>query len=193
MDWAALLAVAGLSAACGSGALRYSWSLPRRSILWNSVGWGCYGLAGILGWRSAGAWGVAIAALVAMAVIIPILAYSAFNAPPAGGAKPSSRRVHMLPENGEPLHLGGRILTFLIVALMALLVSIGIGLAARALLLALGATAANASVMSFFVMPLAWAILAYMLLMHESRVVQWKTLAFWAAPGLLALAAGFAS
>ena len=188
-----LLAVACVSAACGSAALRYGWSLPRRSILWNGVGWGCYGLAGITGWLASGAWGVAIAALVAMAVIVPILTHSVLTAPPASEAKPSSRRVNMLPEQGEPLRLGSRIATFLMVAVVTLLVSIGIGIAAHALLLALNVTEANASVASFFTMPLAWTILAYLLLIQDSRAAQWKILALWAAPGLVALAAGVAS
>lgn len=193
MSGDSLLAVACVSAACGGAALRYGWSLPRRSSLWNGVGWGCYGLAGITGWLASGAWGVAIAALVAMAVIVPILTHSALTSPPASEAKASNRRVNMLPEHGEPLRFGRRIATFLMVAIAALFVSIGLGIAARALLLALNVTEANASVASFSTMPLAWTILAYVLLMQDGRAAQWKVLALWAAPGLVTLAAGLAS
>jgi len=189
----ALLIAAGIGAACGSAALRFAWSLPRRSRTWNGIGWGLFGLGLVLGWLAAGAWGASIAALAGMTAALLILAYAAATAPAAAGAKASNRRAGALPEGSEPWRLGRRIATFLIVTLAAMIVSVGLAVAARELIVWSGAGEANANVGSFFVMPLAWALLAFALLMEERRVRQWRLLALCAVPGVLAVAAGVAA
>lgn len=189
----AFLIAAGLSAACASAALRRAWSLPRRSPAWNGVGWGLFGLGAVLGWVGAGAWGTAMAALSGMATALLFLAYAATTAPAAANARASNRRVGALPEGSERWRLGRRIGTFLIVVLAASIVSVGLAIAARSLLAWSGAGEADANVASFYVMPLAWALLAFLVLMEESRARQWRLLALSAVPGLVAVVAGLAA
>jgi len=157
---------------------------------WNAGGWGLFALAIVIGWLAAGAWGVAVAALWGMGAAMLLLGHAAVTSLAAPGAKPSNRRVNMLPQGGEPLHLVRRIITFLIVALVAMIVSIGLALATRSILLWTGASEANAVVMAFFAMPVAWAFLSYALLMTESRARQWRLLLIYAVPGLIALGMG---
>jgi hypothetical protein len=185
----ALLIAASASAAGGSAALRFAWSLPRRSPAWNSLGWGLFALGAVLGWLSAGAWGAAIASLFGMAAALLFLAYAAATAP-ATTAKASNRRAGALPEGGEPWRIGRRIGTFAIVVLVAMIVSIGLAVAARGLIAWSGGGDANANVASFFVMPLAWTLLAFALLMEERRARQWRLLALCAVPGVLAVVTG---
>ena len=185
-----LLVLAGASAAGCSLVLRFAWSLPRRSSAWNAMGWGLFGLGTLLGWSSAGAWGSAVASLFGMASALLLLGHAAVKAPPATGARASNRRAGMLPAGGEPWHLRRRIATFLIVVLGAMVVSVGLAVAARGLVAWSGAGEANANVASFFTMPLAWALLAFALLVEERRARQWRLLAVSAVPGVLAAMAG---
>jgi hypothetical protein len=184
-----LLIAASASAACGNAVLRYAWSLPRRSTALNGMGWGVF-LAGIIaGWWSAGAWGTTIASLFGMAPALLFLGHAAATAP-AANAKASNRRVNMLPEQGEPLHLARRFMTFFIVAIVALIVSVGLGVATHSLMAWAGAAPANSIVAGFFMMPLAWGLLAYALLMEERRARQWALLGILAVPGILAVFIG---
>lgn len=144
----------------------------------------------VAAWFSAGAWGVAVCALWGMGTATMLLAQAALSAPALPGAKASNRRANMLPQGGEALFLQRRIITFLIVIIAAMLVSIGIGIAARALALLLGAREANANVLAFFAMPLAWVWLSYALLMEHRRAWQWRMLMLWAVPGGLAIIMG---
>lgn len=187
------LVVAGASAACGSAVLRFAWSRPRRSLPWNVAGWGLFGLAILAGWLAAGAWGVAVANLWGMGVAMILLSHAALTSPAAAGAKASNRRVNMLPQGGEPLRLVRRIVTFLIVALIAMIVSIGLAMATRSLLIWFAASEANANVAGLFIMPVAWALLSYTLLMEERRMRQWRLLLIYAVPGILALVTGLAT
>ena len=189
----ALIMAASASAACGSAALRFAWSRPRRSMAWNGVGWGLFALAAVLGAFGAGAWGIAVASMWGMAAALLLLTHAALMSPADKAAKASNRRVNMLPQGNEPLHLVRRIVTFLIVALTAMIVSIGLALAARSLVFLSGAGEANANVMAYYAQPIAWGLLAYALLMMECRASQWKLLLACAVPGAIALAAGMAS
>jgi hypothetical protein len=188
-----LLVAAGASAAAGSVVLRFAWSLPRRSIAWNTAGWGLFGLGALLGWLSAGAWGTAVASLCGMGAALLLLAHAAGTTPAPANARASNRRAGALPERGEPWRLGRRIVTFLIVVLVAMIVSVGLAVAARGLVAWSGAGEANANVASLFVMPLAWALLAFALLMEERRARQWRLLAIAAVPGALAMISGLAA
>jgi len=188
----ALLTAGSIAAAGGAAALRFAWSLRRRSLAWNGVGWGLFALAAALGWLSAGAWGTAVAALAGMAAALLLLAYAAATAPPSANGKASNRRVGALREGREPWRLGRRIGTFLIVVPIAMIVSVGLALALRGVLAWSGAGEANANVASFFVMPLAWALLGFTLLMEERRAKQWRLIAMSAVPGIVSAAVGLA-
>lgn len=185
--------LAGAGAVGGAAALRFAWSQPTRSMIWNGVGWGLFLVATLSAWGGAGAWGVAMAALWGMGAAMLLLAHAALTAPAIPGAKASNRRANMLPQGGEPKFLWRRIVTFLIVIFAAMIVSIGIGIAARAVALLFSASEANANVIAFFAMPLVWVWLSYALLMEHRRLRQWRMLLLWAAPGLLATILGLAS
>ena len=188
-----LLIAAGISGAGGGAMLRYAWAMPRRSTGWNAAGWGLFALGLIVGWIGAGAWGASIAALFSMGMALLLLGYAAATAPPPTNAKASNRRVGALPEGSEPWRLGRRIVTFLIVMVAAMIVALGLALAVRGLLAWGGAGEANANVASFYAMPLAWALLAFLLLMEERRARQWRLLAFSAVPGVIAVVTGMAT
>jgi hypothetical protein len=189
----ALLIAAASSGAGGGAVLRYAWALTRRSPGWNAAGWGLFALSLVCGWTGAGAWGASIAALFGMSMALLLLGYAAATAPLPTNAKASNRRVGALPEGGEPWRLGRRIGTLLMVMVAALIVALGLALATRGLLAWAGAGEANANVASFYVMPLAWALLAFLLLMEERRARQWRLLALTAVPGVVAVAAGMAA
>ncbi len=189
----AFLVVAGISAVGGCVALRRAWSLPRRSPQWNATGWGLFAVAAVLGWLGAGAWGVSVAGLCGMGAALVLLAYAAATAPAVDRARASNRRAGALPAAGEPWRVGRRIATFAIVVLVAAIVSIGLGLAARAILGWAGAGEANAITMGFFTMPLAWALLVFAVMLEERRARQWRLLALASVPGVLAVAGGLAT
>lgn len=182
-----LLTMACLCAAGGAVSLRLAWGRMYRSVPLNATGWGLFALAAILAWPAAGAWGEAISASFGMGAALLLLAHAAAVTPAVPGAKASNRRVGMLPGKGEALNLARRFVTFCIVALLAMIVSIGVAIAAKSALALAGASEANAIVAAFFVMPLAWAILAFILLMQERRARQWRLLLLWAVPGIFAL------
>jgi phosphoglycerol transferase MdoB-like AlkP superfamily enzyme len=135
---------------------------------------------------------MAVASLFGMGAALLFLAYAAGTAP-ATANKASNRRVGALPEGSEPRRIGGRIATFLIVVLVAMIVSVGLALTARGLVAWSGAGDANANVASFFVMPLAWTLLAFAVLMEERRAKQWRLLAMSAVPGVVAVIIGVAA
>jgi hypothetical protein len=188
-----LLGAGCASAAAGSAILRRAWSLPRRSWAWNGTGWGLFALGAVLGWQAAGAWGTAVAALFGMGVALMLLAHAATTAPRTNTGKASNRRVGALPQAGEPWRIGRRIGTFMITIFAAVLVSVGLGLSARGLLAWVGGGEANANVASFFVMPLAWGLIIYALLMEERRARQFRLLAILAVPGVVATVVGLAA
>lgn len=176
MNGNGLLLIGAAAAAGGVTVLRLSWSRGKRSHRLNIGGWSLLAMAASAGWNAAGAWGVAVEALVAMGTAFAFLARAAWSAPP-GAAKASNRRVGMLPEAGAPLGLGRRLGTFVIVGVLALFASVGLALGVRLLAVLGGAGEANANVAAIFATPLAWAILAYALLMTGDRRRQFTMLA----------------
>lgn len=188
-----MLLLAAATAIGGAAALRFAWSQPTRSMIWNGAGWGLFLVAACSAWVGAGAWGLAVASLCGMGAALALLAHAALTAPAVAGAKASNRRANMLPQGREPLFLRRRIVTFLIVVFVAMFVAIGIGIATRAVALLLGASEANANVLAFFAMPLVWVWFAYALLMEHRRTRQWQMLALWAVPGVLAIILGLTS
>lgn len=75
----------------------------------------------------------------------------------------------MLPEAGEPLRLGGRVITFLLIVLGAMISSIALAITTRWLALLMGASEGNANVLALFAAPLGWTILAFLILMTNGR------------------------
>lgn len=174
----------GIGALCGGGALlslRLAWGLPMRSSRRNGLGWGML-LAGlVLGAIGAGAWGMAVVAMTATVVAFLCLAHAALTARP-GKAAASNRRAHMLPEQREPLRIGGRLLSFMLTVPLAMLIALLAGLALRAGAVRLGAGEADGNILSLFGMPLVWALLVSILLLWPRRRRQWAVLA---VPALL--------
>jgi len=70
---APLLWVAAALGVAGVLALRFAWSLPRRSPAANAAGWGLLALSTVGAWLAEGAWGATIAALCAMLAAFTLL------------------------------------------------------------------------------------------------------------------------
>lgn len=96
----------------------------------------------------------------------------------------------MLPERGEPRRIGRRIGTFLLVMVAGLAASIAFAVGVRGIGGALGWHEADANVIALFAVPLAWGVLATVLLMQVRRQVQVATLLAFGLPLLPGLLAG---
>lgn len=186
------LAMASAAGVAGVVTLRLAWARSRRSMPLNALGWALLLGSAIVGCIAAGAWGTSVAALWAMGAAFVLLAYAGFASVPAK-ATASNRRAGMLPEGGEPLRIGGRFLTFLLVGLVSALPSVGVALALAALGRLLGWSTANGLALAFFAVPLAWMLIAYAVLMQPARSGQIKVLAISSLPTWPALAAGLLS
>lgn len=184
------LLLAGLPAIAGVAMLRAAWARKVRSAALNAAGWSLLALAAMLAWQAAGAWGTALASLAAMGTAMALLATAALRSAPGIAAAASNRRAGMLPQGREPLHLGRRLLTFAIVALLAPAAALALAIALRTAALALGAAEADANALALFAMPLGWAILAGWLPMMRARRPQFLILGLTALPLLPALALG---
>lgn len=187
-----LLLLASVAAICAIAVLRMAWARPRRSAALNGLGWGLVVVSVLCGWWAAGAWGTSVAALWSMAAAFVVLSGAALASKPSK-AQASNRRVGMLPEGSEPLRLGGRVLTFVLIALICAVFAAGAALAGCALALAGGLARADAYALAFFTMPLAWAGIAYAVLMQPARRGQYKVLALSSLPTWPILAAGILS
>jgi hypothetical protein len=176
-----LIWIAAALGIAGVAALRLAWAQANRSPGLNSVGWLLLAAGAITGGGAAGAWGVAVASLFPMGLALLLLGIAAMRSP-AGKTKASNRRVNMLPEVGEPRRIGRRIGTFLIVVVAGLVSSIALAVAIRAAGSAIGWSEADAIALAFFSVPLVWSILAFVLLMQQSRKTQTWTLLGTAAP-----------
>lgn len=183
------LLLACLAGAGGVALLRWSWSRKRRLWPVNAAGWGLLLAGSVLGWMAAGAWGLAVASLVAMTLATALLAWAAITAP-AGKARSSQTRVRMLPDSGEPLRLGGRVVTFLLVVVGGLAASIALGIALQIAALGLGWQEADATATALIGVPLIWGVLATVLLMLEKRRGQMIALLVTSLPFIPALLAG---
>jgi len=169
--------------------LRFSWARPGRSLLLNSVGWLLLAVSVAAGWACAGAWGVTVISLWAMATALVVLAFAAWKSPPAK-RKPSNRRAGMLPEAGEPLRFARRLTTFLLVVLAGMVSSIALAITTRWIALLFGASEANANVLALFAAPLGWTILAFLILMTDSRKRQLVIIAIPVASAIPAFVTG---
>lgn len=184
--------VASLAAAAGVAVLRFAWARPRRSVALNATGWALFAAAAAIAWAMAGAWGVAVAALPAMAVAQVFLLSAAWTAPP-GKSRASNRRVQMLPQAGEPRAIGRGMATFAFVGLAAPAVAVMSAVALRQAAMAAGLRQADANAIALFAQPLAWAILATAMLLTASRRRQTLILLATAVPFVPAFIMGSAT
>lgn len=180
---AAALGVAGI------GVLRHAWARPRRSRAANGIGWGLLALSSLGAGMTDGAWGISVAALCAMFAAFAVLAVAGIRSPEKRG-RASSRRVGMLPEQGEPRRIGRRTVTFLLTIVVGFAVSVGLGLAVRGLGGLLGWSEANANVLALFAVPVVWSVLVFVLLMQDTRRSQVLTLLACCVPVLPVLLSG---
>lgn len=167
----------------GVAALRHAWGRPRRSTLRNASAWGLVLVGAGLALAGNGAWGLAVAALAGMATAAALLAHAGWSAP-HGRGRASTRKVNMLPGPGEPLHLGRRIATFLLIVPLGFATSLLAALGARALAAMAGWSEANANALALALLPLAWGLLSSWLIMLPRRSAQAAWLAAPAAAGL---------
>lgn len=178
-----------IAAVAAIGLLRLGWGRRTRSRAINGAAWGLL-LAGVVAAGMAGgAWGVAVAALCAMLAAFATLTVAGIRSP-ARRAKASTRRVGMLPEKGEPRRIGRRLVTFLLTIVAGFAVSVGLGLAVRGLGGVLGWSEANANVLALYTVPVAWSVLAFVLLMQRTRRAQVLTLLACAVPVVPVLLSG---
>lgn len=163
--------------------LRRAWSLPRRSAEASGVGWALMLVGTAIALAGDGAWGLAVASLCGMAAAALLLAHAGWTSP-KGKGRASDRKAHMLPETGEPLALGRRLLTFLLTVPLAFAAALLAALGARAFAGVAGWSDADGNAMTLLLLPLLWGILAFALLMLPRRRAQYMLLAVPAAAGL---------
>ncbi|MCB2060171.1 MAG: hypothetical protein R3E09_13290 [Novosphingobium sp.] len=193
MDLSLQLVWAGSACAVvGVMALRLAWGLPRRSVAANMAGWLLMLLGSVLAATGHGAWGLAVSTLALMAAAALCLLYAAAISP-RGSAHATNRRVHLLPEEGEPLGLGRRLATLALTVPLAMAVSLILAVAARGLAARAGWHEADANVLGFLLMPLLWAVIAVWLLMARARRRQGLILLIPALAGGAALLAAIAT
>lgn len=178
-----LLAAGSALAVVAVIVLRYSWGRPGRSRVLNGAGWALAAAALALGCTIAGAWGIAVVALWAMGTACAILAREAWRSTP-GRERASNRRAHVMPDGKAPLNLGRRLVTFALVALAGFAASVCFAIGTRWAAAALGAAEADANVLALLASPVAWTVVAFLLLMSASRRRQIAILAVAAAPAL---------
>ncbi|MDG5487787.1 hypothetical protein NYR55_04010 [Sphingomonas sp. BGYR3] len=186
----ALVWLAALLGATGVGGLRLAWSYAQRSAGWVGAGWGLIAASAVVAWHGAGAWGVAVAALVAMATALVALGVAALRSPP-GRKTAFDRRTVVQSSSCDPMRIGRRLATFLITVPGGFLSALALGLALRGAGLILGWGEANATVAALFAVPISWAVLATILLMQPRRRGQALTLlgcAVLGAPFMLGIA-----
>ena len=184
------LITAAFAAAAGVAVLRLTWARPRRSMALNTAGWALLLGSAAFGWQAAGAWGSSIAALAGMTAACIALGFAALHAPPAKPQKASSRRAGMLPEGTEPLCLARRLATFVLTVPVAAAVSIALAVALSGAARLAGWSEADSNVSALLVMPLAWTLLSFILLMQRRRRAQIATLLAASLPVWPMLAAG---
>lgn len=163
--------------------LRRAWGLPSRSAVQNAIGWALMLGGMVLALAGDGAWGLAVASLGGMTTAALLIAHAGWMSP-RSKARASDRRAHMLPESGEPRRIGHRLLTFLLAVPLGFAASLLGALGARALAGMAGWNDADGNAMALLLLPVFWGILAFWLLMRQSRREQLVWLAIPAAAGL---------
>ncbi len=189
MDPAFAIPLAAFLGVLGILLLRSGWQrpergrAPRRSPI-VGAGWAALALGAVLAAIGAGAWGIAVASLPAMGTALLLLAFAASRSVPVRTQRET--RVRAVAAQA-PRRIGGRIASFLLIAVGAFAAAIALALGARWLTFVAGWGEANANVTMMFVQPLAWATIATALLLASSRKRQFAILALCTAPALPAL------
>ncbi|MBX7482779.1 hypothetical protein [Qipengyuania qiaonensis] len=180
---AVMLSGAG-AAILGVAVLRHSWGRSVRSVPLNTAGWLLLAIGAISGWAAAGAWGLAVAALVATGTACLALALAAFDRPK------HARRIRNGQNGTVSATPGGwrrGLLTFVLTGPLALAVSVAVALAARTLAISWPLAEADGNVMVLGLVPLVWPLLACAMLMNTTRRPQIALLAVPLALALLPL------
>ena len=184
MEDDALIWMAAALAIAGVAVLRLSWGRPHRSTALNVGGWGALLAALVAGGSAAGEWGVAVTVLVATSAASLVLAFAA--AKPARKARARVVRTsHQSSDEVSPARRSGWV-TFAIAGPLALVASVLLALAVRALILLAGGAEADGNVAVLAAVPIAWPILSFALLMMSRRTRQFA----WVA-GIAAFSAPF--
>lgn len=174
----AALAVAGVAV------LRVSWGRAKRSTPLNIAGWAALAGALVVADRAAGEWGVTVAVLIATGAAFIALAFAAVK--PV--RKVRARTVRTSHQGVDEVHFRpcSGLLTFAITGPLALVTSILVALAVRALIVGAGGAEADGNVAVLAAVPIVWPILTFALLMMSGR----KSQLGWAL-GLAVLSAPF--
>ena len=175
---AATLAIAGVAV------LRLSWGKPQRSTILNIIGWITLFAALVVGDSAAGEWGVAVTALVVTFAACVALAFAA--AKPARKARAKTIRTSHRGSSEDAVARRSGWVTFVIAGPLALVASLLLALAIRALILMAGGAEADGNVAVLATVPVAWPVLTFALLMMTRRARQ----VAWVA-GIAALSAPF--
>ena len=184
------LAFGAVAAVTAVAVLRLSWGRTARNAGINAAGWALALTAAIAGAAYAGAWGVAVISLWAMAAAAVLLAWSAWQASPNTRSSASNRRAAMLPEGGEPARVGRRLVTFLTVTIGGLIASVAFATAVRWVAVVTNADEANANVAALFAAPMGWTILTFVLLITPNRKRQFAIVSGTIATAIPAILTG---
>ena len=163
-----LIWLAGALAVTGIALLRMSWGRPGRASGLNALGWAALAIGVVIGGAVAGAWGIAVTSLFAVGTAIAILAIAVFEHPRRQRPARPLRETEALNGVGGT-RIGQALATFAIAGPLALVVSVLFALAARLALIAAGAGEANGNVAVLGLVPLVWPILAFVLLITQTR------------------------
>ena len=163
-----LIWLAGALAVMGIALLRMSWGRPGRAAGLNALGWAALAIGVVIGGAVAGAWGIAVTSLFAVGTAIAILAKAVFEHPRRQRPARPLRETEALNGVGGT-RIGQALATFAIAGPLALVVSVLFALAARLALIAAGAGEANGNVAVLGLVPLVWPILAFVLLITQTR------------------------
>jgi hypothetical protein len=130
------------------------------------LGWGGRRGAAPLGWAlalaaltvagsAAGAWGVAMTTLLALGTALVALAHAGWTSPSRPWRAP--RTAPAIGLTRQPLELGRRAAVFLLVVPVAFAAALWLAFGMQAMARAIGANAADVTVLTLFVQPVAWA------------------------------------
>jgi len=161
------LPVAALLAVAGMIALRMGWGRRQRAL--SVAGWAMLAGSAWAGAAAGGAWGVAVASLWAMGAACALIGWAAWQAPAPAAVRAGRTARALAPPPRAPLQIGGRLATFGIVAIGGLAASTALGLGAHWLTSIAGAGEANANVAMLYTLPVAWAVLAHLLMTASRR------------------------
>lgn len=170
MEGGALIWVAAILAIAGVALLRLSWGKPYRSTALNVGGWVVLAAALVVADQTAGEWGVAVTVLVATAAAFAVLVVAARTPARKARAKTIRTSQRGSSEMASPVRSG--LLTFAIAGPLALVASVLLALAVRALIIGAGGAEADGNVAVLATVPIAWPVLSFALLMMSHRGTQ---------------------